>query len=413
MKNTGFYIGAVVQNNDPLKMGRIKVFVPHISATVYTNWNALSADKDFSELGSNENQSISNIIDTVKDILPWANPASPIVGESGHSYYNAFENLTGIGDGNSSKQGLEIYGDKLAKFFEDSPLEDAYSNTFSPVSYSSLPKGSFSIPKVGSHVWVFFHNGDVQFPVYFAIAHGGEFSQMYGDADYPDKFENYSSRDSEEYNDEYKNKWVLNQRGATIEVNNSDGQESITISHYDGSFKQMLKDIVKEFIQKDEIRLVNNDQLETINNNRKQTIKNINTEYVGLSSGRIVEDDDAETIGGDRKLIVNKGEIINISENTDKNIGEDYILTIGTNKTENVGNTYSLTIGDGGLIITSSGDISITAPNVSISGDTTIEGTTIIKGQTTIQDGSILLNGNVTIDPSKTTTINGTKVGFD
>jgi len=31
----GNYLGIVVQNNDPLKRGRVKVFVPHVSPTVY------------------------------------------------------------------------------------------------------------------------------------------------------------------------------------------------------------------------------------------------------------------------------------------------------------------------------------------------------------------------------------------
>ena len=34
----GNYLGIVVQNNDPLKKGRVKVFIPHLSATLYENW---------------------------------------------------------------------------------------------------------------------------------------------------------------------------------------------------------------------------------------------------------------------------------------------------------------------------------------------------------------------------------------
>ena len=32
-------LGVVVQNNDPEQRGRIKVFVPHVSVTVYKKWN--------------------------------------------------------------------------------------------------------------------------------------------------------------------------------------------------------------------------------------------------------------------------------------------------------------------------------------------------------------------------------------
>ena len=35
----GNYLGIVVQNNDPDKAGKIKVWVPQISPTVYDNWD--------------------------------------------------------------------------------------------------------------------------------------------------------------------------------------------------------------------------------------------------------------------------------------------------------------------------------------------------------------------------------------
>ena len=38
----GNHLGIVVQNNDPEKGGKIKVWVPHISPTVYKNWDAVS-----------------------------------------------------------------------------------------------------------------------------------------------------------------------------------------------------------------------------------------------------------------------------------------------------------------------------------------------------------------------------------
>ena len=44
-KYYGHYLGIVVQNNDPDKRGRVKVFVPHISPTVYKKWNEVSKDK--------------------------------------------------------------------------------------------------------------------------------------------------------------------------------------------------------------------------------------------------------------------------------------------------------------------------------------------------------------------------------
>lgn len=51
------------------------------------------------------------------------------------------------------------------------PLPDKYNeNTYDlNGTYSSMiPGGMFSTPKVNSHVWVFFNEGDVNYPVYFA-----------------------------------------------------------------------------------------------------------------------------------------------------------------------------------------------------------------------------------------------------
>ena len=35
------YLGIVVQNNDPEYRGRVKVWIPHISSTIYNKWNQL------------------------------------------------------------------------------------------------------------------------------------------------------------------------------------------------------------------------------------------------------------------------------------------------------------------------------------------------------------------------------------
>ena len=54
------YIGIVIQNNDPKGKGRIKVYVPHVSPTVYKRWNELSEDKKFKFLGKNIDSDLSN-----------------------------------------------------------------------------------------------------------------------------------------------------------------------------------------------------------------------------------------------------------------------------------------------------------------------------------------------------------------
>ena len=67
---------------------------------------------------------------------------------------------------------------------------------YTPSVYSNKTKGSFGIPSVGAHVWVFFHDGDPLYPVYFAASYGeNDWNEMYGGPsgyDYPGGFENKS-----------------------------------------------------------------------------------------------------------------------------------------------------------------------------------------------------------------------------
>ena len=57
----GNYLGIVIQNNDPDKGGKIKIWVPHISPTVYKNWDETKEDKSFKFIGKNINSDILKI----------------------------------------------------------------------------------------------------------------------------------------------------------------------------------------------------------------------------------------------------------------------------------------------------------------------------------------------------------------
>jgi len=52
-KYYGNYIGIVIQNNDPDKRGRCKIYVPHVSVTLYEKWNKVPRDKRFRFMGEN------------------------------------------------------------------------------------------------------------------------------------------------------------------------------------------------------------------------------------------------------------------------------------------------------------------------------------------------------------------------
>lgn len=272
----GFYSGIVVQNDDPERRGRVKVFIPSVTPTIYDGWNNKNSDKSFSKIGKDDNDSLSQIIDKVKDILPWAECASPIIGETGGSYYNAQSNINEDGD------GPHRVGGKPAKGLEDSPPQDSFGETYKPTAFNNSAKGAFSIPKVNSNVWVFFDGGDINYPNYFAVKYSEEdWKSINREENYPNDYENSSKRDGVGGDDTYRNQFIINQRGGVIEIINTDNNESVKISHYDGSFKVWEKGKTKELVKGSEHKLVTEDSNKTIEGGLNENISGSYTSNVG------------------------------------------------------------------------------------------------------------------------------------
>ena len=279
----GNHRGIVAQNNDPKQRGRIKVFVPHISANIYEGWDNKNADKSFDNLAD---PIIKDIINNVRDVLPWANCASPIVGEVGDHYYDSFKNTVKFGDSSDKSS------DKPAKGYEDSPLTDEFGNSYSPSSYSNATKGLFSVPKVGAKVWVFFEDGDANRPVYFAASYDSDdWDGVSDDTNYPDKFENAAARDNDGSSDTYQNKLVVSQKGGVIEIINTDNEESVKITHYKGSFKVWNNDEVKEFVEGDDNKLVKGEQNITVKKDQNLYVGgNMNITVIGNANINVTQD---------------------------------------------------------------------------------------------------------------------------
>ena len=82
--------------------------------------------------------------------------------------------------------------------------------------------------------------------------------------------------------EEYRNKSVNNQRGASIEVNNTTDKEAIKISQYSGSNLKIENLVTSELAVNNKQTKVNNDSFETVLNNK--------TVYAGKDSvNRVVE----------------------------------------------------------------------------------------------------------------------------
>jgi hypothetical protein len=308
-KLLGNYLGIVVQNNDPQQRGRIKVFVPHLSPSVYKKWIETKNDKKFKFVGTNINSSLNEIMDDLKLVLPWSECASPISGESASGRFNYYSKVGSISDtarldtlkpdqekknDNPDTQNYDNIGEKPGHLYESANyiLKDAfndpekyhtnqvnkYSFNYKPNAYSNKAKGSFSVPRVGSHVWVFFSNGDIMRPVYFAVSHGEEdwkgiydSSNEVGDfapgQDYPGYYENYTLSGGNTFDinvDTYRNKYVINQKGGTIEFVNTDNREVLKMTHFSGSFKEFNNYTNIELATGNDQKLVQQDQFLTV-----------------------------------------------------------------------------------------------------------------------------------------------------
>ena len=326
----GNYVGIVIQNNDPEYAGKVKVFVPHVSASVYSKWVNNKTNKRFKFLGSNldtlikqninsnNNEGLTQIVEELKIVLPWAHCAAPLVSENAGGRYNNFNDFANISDSNyystfsQSTTGAGETPGKPGFFYEnpDNRLSDAFVNAsdninrpnplafeYIPSTYSNRAKGAFGVPSVGSHVWVFFREGNPTLPVYFAASYGStDWKGIYEaydnpGIDYPGAFENKSKANTAyDVNVEtYRNKYVINQKGGSIEINNTDLKEKLKFTHYSGSFKEFNNQANIELAVGNDQKLVLNDSYETV--------RGFKNEFVGKGKDEIITRDNYRKVG--------------------------------------------------------------------------------------------------------------------
>lgn len=199
MNYDNIYRGIIIQNNDPDNMGRVKVFIPHISMTLYKGWNEeVEVDKFFRNPGNNLDSALTaDILKRLKEALPWTEVLQPIFGPSGSAYYHAeadFTHIDGSANPESELTDNKEIGSQTTNFH--SKLESGSNNIMTPTksSYGSVvlndknnsvganskivntlpdmtsprgnqPNGFISIPDVGNHVWVVFEGGDAEMPL--------------------------------------------------------------------------------------------------------------------------------------------------------------------------------------------------------------------------------------------------------
>jgi hypothetical protein len=261
MKNLqGFYRGIIVQNNDPQKLGRVKVFIPHIHMAM------LDIEKDdydkefyFGEFGTNYQKKDNNLVDLTKYIeksklkLPWAEVSLPITG-GGYSSFNSGSNRATISDSpnfanqiadedgsTGAPDGAEVKANPPTDRFSSSsdnpnPMGSAYTTQ----SFYNAPKGMFGVPQVNTKVWLFFLDANPNTPVVFGYSPSAStYNQIYDDTNYPSGYENNDpTKDANPENVKRRNMMAINQKGGSISFNGTDNEESLSIAHDGGSYTQ-------------------------------------------------------------------------------------------------------------------------------------------------------------------------------
>ena len=226
----GFYRGIVIQNNDPNRRGRVKLFTKELAVPImqslYFGKNTQKDKKQIKELvakfaGINIETCLSpEFIEKIQEVAIWAEQASPLIGGGSSGLFNAQQNIASVSHGNKNKKRFDPVNTPIlnsennidpltgvsstlsasasansnsftkdntdvngAKKWEANPVigghesyekdntnnPNAFNNSISPVAYTNQSSGLFGVPNVGAHVWFFFEGGNIQYPVYFAF----------------------------------------------------------------------------------------------------------------------------------------------------------------------------------------------------------------------------------------------------
>jgi len=222
----GFFRGIVINNEDPNSLMRVKAFIPEL-----VNFNFIeeaNVKGDSLQFGAPQmNTALDGaLVDKLNPLVPWAEQAAGLFGEAGSSHWNspAQQQWTktnyghdlaqnalkaGWGKGRGPLMGREAQGDADANptpgdvwTTKKHGLGSLNPTGFAhgPVNSGPRASGVYGVPQVGSQVWIFHEQGNVNFPIYFAAVPayketaqvfrngtgGGPFENGSGDTDYTD-----------------------------------------------------------------------------------------------------------------------------------------------------------------------------------------------------------------------------------
>ena len=257
----GFYRATVIANNDPENRGRVKLFSPSVASNLISHFKLEPGQYAMRFPGDDINgeQQLSSIVSSltgtskkskkfktfnlqqlhaVVGVLDWVDQASPLIGSGTSGQLDATRNMSLVSDTRPSTKDTETVSPRSITI--DAPLAMA-SKYPGPVNsndqvnqsagYINAAKGMFSIPRVGSTVWVFFEEGEVTRPIYFAYSYSStERGTIHNDLHQPSTSEN--SRTGDPF---YTSKMVLNEKGGGVEIVSTDSFEQVRIYDHKGN----------------------------------------------------------------------------------------------------------------------------------------------------------------------------------
>lgn len=252
----GFTRGIVIKNNDPESRGRVKIFLPQYSNYILNGSYSLnkigektisSQAKSFLESNPTSSSQIPTvIIEQIAEIVPWADQAAPLIGGGGMGVFNAKTNTYTASDATLSG-GIfpSAFNKEVRLNLTPDPKTEGTTNINTHLEQSmhalAAARGSFSVPKVGSHVWVFFEDGNIASPKYFAYSYNSEEwgSVMQGSPKNPSLTQGVLPVESDPRSPSlYAGKYVLSERGGTLEINSTQGSEGIKMGDIHGNSYQ-------------------------------------------------------------------------------------------------------------------------------------------------------------------------------
>lgn len=298
-KHYGFFKGIIMQNNDPERRGRVKIAIPEFFVE-HLRDAGLNADVYAARFVGGGN--ISSVFDaeTLKKFcshLRWAEQAAPLLGGGTSGVFDAKNKVATVGDGHrgilrepmgeesitpsgesvSPKAAMSIHGtqggfDQGAR----TGLCDVYNQSYAPTAINNATKGSFSVPRVGAQVWVFFDHGSMLHPVYIAYVYDqsdwNSVTNPQGanpSLHYPAGSENM--QDGEPFF--FTGQTVLNTKAGSIEFTETDDFEKVKISHFSGSFYEIGNHVTTEVSVENKTTIVKQNEFHTVEGDSATIIK--------------------------------------------------------------------------------------------------------------------------------------------